>query len=152
MRRECRERSPRHQLQRKPPVSDPAMHHGTCVPHVVHVGIANPWWWGKRSRHARYMRSPQFYVSDKRPMLIAHLSSVSNGVRETNCKAKYRYGCPYVIRWYRRDQIRFITRNDGRLFQVCYFFRGNGIKVGFGLWNTRWLLFFFLKVIYYVRN
>ena len=34
MRRECRERFPRHQLQRKPPISDPAMHHGTCVTHV----------------------------------------------------------------------------------------------------------------------
>ena len=33
MRRECRERFPRHRLQRKPLVSDPGMHHGTCVPH-----------------------------------------------------------------------------------------------------------------------
>ena len=30
----CRGRFPRHRLQRKPPVSDPAMHHGTCVTHV----------------------------------------------------------------------------------------------------------------------
>ena len=34
MRRECRERFPRHRLQRKPPVGDPGMHHGTCVMHV----------------------------------------------------------------------------------------------------------------------
>ena len=34
MRRECRKRSPRHRLQRKPLVSDPGMHHGTCVTHV----------------------------------------------------------------------------------------------------------------------
>ena len=34
MRRECRERFPRHRLQWKPPVSDPGMHHGTCVTHV----------------------------------------------------------------------------------------------------------------------
>ena len=34
MRRECRERFPRHQLQRKPLVSDAGMHHGTCVTHV----------------------------------------------------------------------------------------------------------------------
>ena len=34
MRRECRERFPRHRFQRKPPVSDPGMHHGTCVAHV----------------------------------------------------------------------------------------------------------------------
>ena len=34
MRRECRERFPRHRLQRKPQVSDPDMHRGTCVTHV----------------------------------------------------------------------------------------------------------------------
>ena len=32
--RECRERFPRHRLQRKPLVSDPGIHHGTCVTHV----------------------------------------------------------------------------------------------------------------------
>ena len=34
MRRECRERFLRHRLQRKQSVSDPGMHHGTCVMHV----------------------------------------------------------------------------------------------------------------------
>ena len=34
MRRECRELFPRHKLQRKSLVSDPSMHHGTCVTHV----------------------------------------------------------------------------------------------------------------------
>ena len=34
MRRECRERFPRHRLQRKSLISDPNMHHGTCVTHV----------------------------------------------------------------------------------------------------------------------
>ena len=34
MRLECRERFPRHRRQRKPLVSDPSMHHGTCVTHV----------------------------------------------------------------------------------------------------------------------
>ena len=34
MRRECQERFPRHRLQRKPLVSDPDTHHGTCVTHV----------------------------------------------------------------------------------------------------------------------
>ena len=32
--RECRERFPHHWLQRKPLVSKPGMHHGTCVMHV----------------------------------------------------------------------------------------------------------------------
>ena len=34
MRRECRECFPRYRLQRKQLVSDPDMHHGTCVTHV----------------------------------------------------------------------------------------------------------------------
>ena len=34
MRRECRERFPRRRLQRRPKVSDPGVHHGTCVTHV----------------------------------------------------------------------------------------------------------------------
>ena len=60
-----------------PWVSDPDMHHGTCVTHV-------PWcmpgsltsdflwsrWRGKCSRHSRRMRNPQFYVSGKTPMVI----------------------------------------------------------------------------------
>ena len=34
MRRECRQRLPRHRLQTKPQVSDPGMHHSTCVTHL----------------------------------------------------------------------------------------------------------------------
>ena len=34
IRRECRERFPCHRLQRKPPVGDHGMHHGTCVTHM----------------------------------------------------------------------------------------------------------------------
>ena len=50
MRRECQERSPSHQLQiRKSLVSDPGytsrhVCHARAV--MMHVGIANPWWWG----------------------------------------------------------------------------------------------------------
>ena len=35
---------------------------------VMHVGVTNPLWWGKRARHSRRMRTSQFYVSGKRPM------------------------------------------------------------------------------------
>ena len=38
----------------------------------MHVGIANPRWRGKRSRHSRRMHNPQFYVSGKRPMAVYH--------------------------------------------------------------------------------
>ena len=34
MHRECRERFPRHWLQRKPLISDTGMHHGACVTHM----------------------------------------------------------------------------------------------------------------------
>ena len=56
-------------------VSDPDMHHGTCVTHVpwcmpgsLTSGFLWSWWRGKYSRHSRRMRNPQFYVSGKRPM------------------------------------------------------------------------------------
>ena len=35
---------------------------------MMHVGIANPLWRRKRSRHSRRMRNPQVYVSGKRLM------------------------------------------------------------------------------------
>ena len=60
-----------------PRVTDPDMHHGTCVTHVpwcmlgsLTGGFLWIWWLGKRSRHSRRMRNPQFYVSGKRPMVI----------------------------------------------------------------------------------
>ena len=60
-----------------PRVSDPNLHHGTCVTHVpwcmsgsLTSGFLWSWWQGKRSRHSWRMRNPQFYVSGKRPMLL----------------------------------------------------------------------------------
>ena len=70
--REWRERFPRHRLQRKKTISR-SRHASRHVLHarvVVHVGIANPRWWGKRSHHSQHMHNPQFYVSGKRPMPI----------------------------------------------------------------------------------
>ena len=56
-------------------VSDPDMHHGTCVMHVpwcISGGLTSYFlWsqgWGKRSRHSRCMQNPQFCVSGKRPV------------------------------------------------------------------------------------
>ena len=58
-----------------PRVSDPDMHHGTCVTHVpwcMPGSLTSGFPWsqrrGKRSRHPRSMRNPQFYVSGKRPI------------------------------------------------------------------------------------
>ena len=54
-------------------VRDPDMHHGTCVTHVpwcmprsLTGGFHWSRWRGKRSRHSRCVRNPQFYVSGKR--------------------------------------------------------------------------------------
>ena len=61
----------------QPWVSDPDMHHGTCVTHVpwrmpgsLACGFLWSRWLGKRSRHSLRMRNSQFYVSGKRSVLI----------------------------------------------------------------------------------
>ena len=37
----------------------------------MHVGIANPRWQGKPSRHSRRIHNPQFCVSGQRPMVVS---------------------------------------------------------------------------------
>ena len=71
MRQECRERFPSWPSNSKESASWQSRHAPRHVRHarpVVHVGIVDPRWWRKRSRHSRRMRNPQFHVSDKRPM------------------------------------------------------------------------------------
>ena len=60
-----------------PRVSDSDMHHGTCVTHVpwcMPGSLTNGFLWsrwrGKRSRHFRCMRNPQFCVSGKRSIAL----------------------------------------------------------------------------------
>ena len=60
-----------------PRVSDPDMHHGTCVMHVpwcmpgsLTSGFFWSRWQGKRSRHSRSMSNPKLYASGKRPMVM----------------------------------------------------------------------------------
>ena len=60
-------------------VSDLGMYHGTCVTHVpwcMPGSLTNGFLWsrwrGKRSRHSRRLRKPQFNVSGKRPILYSH--------------------------------------------------------------------------------
>ena len=67
MHQECWERFPRHRLQWKQ-LSRHASRHVRHARVVMHVEIANPRWWGKRSRYSRCLRNPQFYVSSTRPM------------------------------------------------------------------------------------
>ena len=54
---------------------------------VMHVGIANPRWRGKRSRHSRCMRNPQVYVIGKRPM---QWSSTECKQADTPCYLKHK--------------------------------------------------------------
>ena len=56
-------------------VSNPDIHHGSCIPHVpwcMFGSLTNDFLWsrwrGKRSRHSRCVRNQQYYVSGKRPM------------------------------------------------------------------------------------
>ena len=72
-----------------PRVSDPDMHHGTCVTHVPWCipgsptsGFRHSRWRGKRFRHSRPMRNPEFYVSGKRPI---------------NCCNFYHFTWAYVL-------------------------------------------------------
>ena len=50
-----------------------ASRHLRHVRAMMHVGIANPRWRGKRSRHSRRMRNPQFFVSGKRSTVAHYL-------------------------------------------------------------------------------
>ena len=59
-----------------PQVSDPDMHHGTCVTHVpwcMPGSLTSGFLWnrqrGKTFRHSRHMRNLPFYVSGKRPVV-----------------------------------------------------------------------------------
>ena len=61
MRRECRERIPRHRFQTASYRSRHASRHVRDARAVMHVGIDNPRWRGKRSRHSRRMRNSLFY-------------------------------------------------------------------------------------------
>ena len=57
-------------VKRKPLISDPGIHHGTCVTHMPWciAGSVTRGSRGKRSKHFLRMCNPQFYVSGKRPI------------------------------------------------------------------------------------
>ena len=67
-----------------PRVSDPIMHHGTCVTHVpwcmmgsLTSGLVWSYWRGKCFWYSRRMHNPKFYVSGKRPMYQANCATVA---------------------------------------------------------------------------
>ena len=65
-----------------PRVSDPDMHHSTfvthvpwCIPGSLNSGFLWCRWQGKRSRHFRRLRNPQFYESGKSPIWTTTIES-----------------------------------------------------------------------------
>ena len=76
-------------------ISDPDMHHGTCVTHVpwcmpgsLTKGILWGRWRGKRSRHSRRMRNKKFCASGKRPIttyLALYISPGLDGFNNASC-------------------------------------------------------------------
>ena len=69
-----------------PQVSNPDMHHCTCVTHVpwcmpglLTSGLLWSRWRGKCSQRSRRMRNPQFYIPGKRPIEVSR----SHGIELT---------------------------------------------------------------------
>ena len=108
-------------------VSNPVMHHDTCVTHV-------PWcmsgsltggflwirWRGKRSRHSRRMRNPQFYWSGKKPMVyISMRASVLRPWRRITFR-----GSMIMDAWWRAlPEMTIALENSSAVARDC---RGNG--------------------------
>ena len=75
-----------------PRIRDPDMHHGTCVTHVpwcmpgsLTSGCLWSRWRENRSRYSRRMRNPQFYVSGKRPHVVARCCCLeSNAIAKSS--------------------------------------------------------------------
>ena len=116
-------------------VSDPDMHHGTCVTHVprcmpgslTSCFLWNLWWW-KRSQHSRRMRNPQFCVSGKRPIddLIIYdqiILNIPKLIKTDHMMVGHAFVvAKEVFHHNNRDNfILWICSNDGKQFLVCKF-------------------------------
>ena len=128
-----------------PRVSDPDMHHGTCVTHVPRCmpgsltsGFFWSQWRGKSSWHSQCMGNPQFYVSGKRPMqreksamhysdvimrtiasLITSLAVVYSTVYSYADQRKHQSSASLAFVWgIHRD--RWIPRTKGQLRGKCF--------------------------------
>ena len=80
-----------------PQVSDPGMHHGTCVTHVswcMPGSLTNGFLWNRRrGKRSRRMRNLQFCVSGKRPMAFHSKCSTF----KENAFWKYLWNVSYFI-------------------------------------------------------
>ena len=95
-----------------PRVSHPGMHRGTCVTAITAVQHV-PWcmpgsltngflwsrWRGKRSRHSRCMRNPQFNVSGQNPCCIStHRRHFENLIKANVVYTQTNSGCLFIYR------------------------------------------------------
>ena len=85
-------------LSPPPRVSDPDMHHSTCMAHVpwcmpgsLTSGFLWSRWREKRSRHSQCMRNPKFYISGKRPIpnQYEYVKDVSHEIQFGFCKGLF---------------------------------------------------------------
>ena len=132
-----------------PRVSDPEMHHGTYVTHVpwcisglLTSGFLWSRWRGKRSRHSRRMRNPQFYVSGKRPMATrrhAVLDDQSNSLDLepvnmcTNDQWQPKYQCRLEMSWEANGKYK---GTDATITESIYSIRCTSIPLIFCQVNT----------------
>ena len=117
MRRECRERFPRYQLQRKPLVSDPGMHHGTCVTHVLWcMYTAKPRWRVKRFRNSRHMRNSQFYASVRRAIVVTSMRGAHHHTWYFQCATVFLIQEQPCIS--KRVPLRFVLRTSTKTYSV----------------------------------
>ena len=83
---------PRHWLERRPLVSDPGMHHGTCVTHVPWCmsGSLTRGGGGNVPGDSRRMRNPQSYVFIRGPWAL--ITKRRQGSTNSNCYPE-KYEC-----------------------------------------------------------
>ena len=111
---------PCRQFQRKPLVSDPGMHHSTCVPHV-------PWCMsgsltcgngGKRSRHSRRMRTRNFAYLARGPLPEPVLTPLYLGTSEqTSVKLQSKHAMTETnVHLFSVGQISMILKLNHKTF------------------------------------
>ena len=130
-----------------PRVSDPDMHHGTCVTHVpwcMPGSITSGFLWsrlrGKRSRHSQRMCNPQFYVSGKRPMSWRHHVAeiptfhVSTGSTSTQCSSPESFFGNRLSPCYKGKHEHQLNGTESQNLYTC---RGvNNLFLPDGLWQN----------------
>ena len=100
-------------------VSDPDMHHGTCVMHVPQCmpgsltsGFLCGRWRGKRSRHSLCMHNSQFYVSGKRPIHYATIMFIAQAVHQwVNNSIRISY-------WHTKKSLQTYVMSHDKIIKV----------------------------------